>query len=403
MENQLQALAKTSLYHRPNADNFPMDMLPEEIQTRILSHLSTGETLQCQTVCKPWQMGIKAWASRLPMDYTSQPQKPFYFMYNTEKSYMDTYAYNSDKEKWVFFMIPNSDKQSSVLPLELPPFSKTNFCISASRGLVCFMDARSQDNIFVCNPLLKGQIRLLPKAPGAAACYCTMSLSTNVTSKKYVVAMVKSFPLNSCRYNYETIQLYKSETNSWVTLHTEKVGWVEGETCVICDDILYSVAQFPCVFGSTQPFHEILAYNLSQPSQRNSPAVKKVSVPCALTRVRLLNLNGTLIVVGGIPKDEKMKIKTIGIWKLCENKLTEITQAPEDVIGNFLERIDGAFGTSGCGNFVFVQSCISRTLLMYDFSNNIWKVLPKAPLPFEDYDSHYFNGFCFEPRLDVIP
>ncbi|KAJ4756542.1 hypothetical protein LUZ62_090947 [Rhynchospora pubera] len=407
MENRLQPLTKTSSHHRSNADNistFPVNMLPGEIQIRILSRLSTDETLRCQTVCKPWQMGIKAWASRTPMDYTAQTQKPFYFMYNTEKAYIGTYAYNSDKEKWVSFMIPNSNKKSSILPLELPPFSKTDFYISASRGLVCFMDTKSQDNIFVCNPVIKSQIRLLPKAPGGRACYCTISMSTDVSSKKFVVAMVKSFPLNNSSKYKEAIQLYKSDSNSWVNLCTEKVGWLGGETCVICNDILYTVAQFPCVLGDTQPFHEILAYNLSQASQKNSLAITKVSVPCALTRVRLLNLNGALTVVGGIPKDKNMKIKTIGIWKLCENKLKQITQAPDDdVVSKFLNEIDGAFSTSGCGNLVFIQSCISRTLLMYDFSSNVWKVVPKAPLPFEDHDSHYFNGFCFEPRLDIIP
>ncbi|KAJ1692228.1 hypothetical protein LUZ63_008926 [Rhynchospora breviuscula] len=422
MEYQTLPLTKTSSFqdllpiNKANNDlsAFPINMLPEEMQIEILSHLQTDDTVRCESVCKKWQAGIESWASRPPLGYTPQPKKPWYFMFNSEVPYA-TYAYNSDKEKWIPFDIPNSDETESPTPqLETTFFSQYTLYISASRGLVCFMETRTQDKGFVFNPILKNRIKLLPKAPGGIADYCAITLSTDVGSRKYVVAMVKSHQVESIIKNnlqfYVDIHLYKSETSSWVNLHTEKfVGWHGGDSdsCVICKDRLYVVANFPYVAGGTEPFHEIVAYDLSQTrqSQKKSLARTKVTIPfpCALTCVRLQNLDGKLIMVGGLPKKGTMTLDTVAIWELCGKNLKEITRAPDDVISRFRNRFDPTFIASGCGDIVFIQSYNSRALISYDMGKNVWKIVPKTPFPVLDDNSHYFSGFCFEPLLDIVP
>lgn len=386
----------------------PIDMLPYELQDKILLRLPTDDAVRYTTVQKEWQVGIKSWASGTPMHYTPHPQKPLYCMFNCEVAYLGTCAYNSDKERWVPFEIPNSNQESSerlVPPLDLPISSQNAFYIAASRGLVCFMDAASQDNISVCNPILKDQIKLLPKAAGAMSDYCAITLSTDVRSRKYTIAMLRSSLVDTIEYTHDmTIQLYESKTRSWVDLHSENsVNWQGGDTCIICKDVLYIVAQFRYLVGGTLPYHAIVAYNISQRGQKQSLARTMMPVPCVLTCVRLLNLNDKLIMVGGIQKQGTTKLETIGIWEMCGNEWKEITRAPHDIIVRFRKIIDDTFIGSGCGNLVFIQAYTSRALLMYEFCNNVWTFAPKPPIPLVKNDSHYFNGFCFEPRLDIVP
>ncbi|KAJ3691685.1 hypothetical protein LUZ61_020849 [Rhynchospora tenuis] len=414
MEYQTQPLTKNFDFHYPpinknSSFSINMHVLPDEMQFKILSHLQTDDMVRCQSVCRNWQSGIKSWASRPPLDYTPQPKKPLYFMFNSEVPYA-TYAFNSDKEKWIPFDILNYDEESPIPMLESTLFSQYNLYISASRGLVCFMDARSQDKGFIFNPILKNRIKLLPKAPDGIAHHCAITLSTDVSSRKYVVAMVKSYQVETINFKlqyYVDIHLYKSQTSSWVNLHTEKlVAWRGGDAdaCAICNDRLYVIANFPWVVGGTEPVHEIVAYDLSQASQKKSLARTKVTIPCPLTCVRLQNLNGKLIMVGGIPKKGTMILDTVAIWELCGKNLKEITRAPDDVISRFRKRlIDPTFIASGCGDMVFIQAYTSRALISYDMCSNAWKTINKAPFPLLDDNSHYFSGFCFEPLLDIVP
>jgi hypothetical protein len=379
---------------------FPIDMLPYDLQHKILFHLPTDDAVQYTVVQKEWQLGINSWASGTPMDYTPHPQKPFYLMFNSEVACLATYAYNSNKDRWMYFEIMNSEQEKLVPSPEMPLCGQNPLYITASRGLVCFMDARRLDNIFVFNPILKDRVRVLPKAPGTISGYCAIAISADIRSRKYAVVMVTSQVGGIERADNLTIQLYESDTQSWANLHSESVDWYGGDTCAICKDVVYSMAYCS---NETPPYHAIVAYNLSQRRQKQSLDRRKVSIPCAMTCVRLLNLNDKVILVGGIEQQGRRKVETIGIWEICGKEWKEITRVPHDVFGRLHKTINDGFVCSGCGTLIFIQAYTSRALLMYEFINDVWRFAPYPPIPLVKNNSDYFSGFCFEPRLDIVP
>lgn len=189
---------------------------------------------------------MKSWALTIPMDYTPHRKKPFYFMFNDDAEFIGTQgtcAYISDKKRWVPFEIPSSDKEQTEAPLAVLLINFF-FPVPSSWGLVCFMDTVSQENIHVCNPILKNRVRLLPKTSCPLSDYYVITHSADIHSRKYVVAMLSFYPMDIFRFTHKvTIQLYDSETCSWVNLHSENsVGWWGDDTCVIWKDVIHSVA-----------------------------------------------------------------------------------------------------------------------------------------------------------------
>nr|POE84208.1 f-box/kelch-repeat protein [Quercus suber] len=134
------------------------------------------------------------------------------------------------------------------------------------------------------------------------------------------------------------------------------------------------------------------------------PMVQKwlIPVPCPLTCGRLMNLKNKLVLVGGIgEQDQPSIIKGIGVWVLKGRDWEEFALMPSmyfQGLGNF----DKVFASSGFDDLIYIQSYEAPSLLMFDMKMKKWKWSKKCPVS-KRLPLQCFTGFCFEPRLELLP
>ncbi|KAF9617467.1 hypothetical protein IFM89_036428 [Coptis chinensis] len=127
-----------------------------------------------------------------------------------------------------------------------------------------------------------------------------------------------------------------------------------------------------------------------------------IPVPFSLTCGRLMNLKDKLVMVGGIGKHERSDIiKGIGIWTLNGTEWLEVSRMPHKFFQGFGE-FDDVFASSGTADVIYIQSYGSPALLMFDMNHRQWKWSQKCPVS-KKFPLQLFTGFCFEPRLEVLP
>ncbi|XP_072966357.1 F-box/kelch-repeat protein At3g61590-like [Typha angustifolia] len=358
-------------------------ILPDDILERILSFLPIASILRAASVCKRWYDIVRSrrflWAIKLP-------QKPWYFMFTSNEAAAG-YAYDPILRKWYNF--------------DLPCIEKSNWFISSSCGLVCFMDNDNRNNIFVCNPITRDWKELLEPPGMEFPDYTTLAISVDRKSYDYTVVIAKSkqVPDDFLHWNF-SIHIYKSESRTWITSIKEVfIGWRGGDDSVICGGILYCLVHST---GSLRPDfrHGLVVYDLSAGSSHNSLMCTLIPVPCFLTCGRLMNLNERLVMVGGIAKyDRPDIIKGIGIWELHKKEWLEIARMPHKFFQGFGE-FDDVFASSGTDDLIYIQSYGSTALLVFDMNQKQWKWSVKCPVT-KRFPLQLFTGFCFEPRLEV--
>ncbi|KAI3818536.1 hypothetical protein L1987_12346 [Smallanthus sonchifolius] len=276
--------------------------------------------------------------------------------------------------------------------------------IASSCGLVCFMDKDSRSELYVCNLITKCCFRL-SEPPGLRVCdYSTLSVSVDRVSSTYTVTVVKSRQVPENYFQWDlSVYVYDSVTMTWTASVTEMLtGWRGGDESVICNGVLYFLIY------STGPFqenrHGLVSYDLStRPPVGNLLTRGFISVPCSLTCGRLMNLKGSLVMVGGIGKQDRQDIITgIGIWVLEKTKeWQEVARMPHRFFQGFGE-LDDVFASSGTDDLIYIQSYGAPALLVFDLRKNQWKWSQKCPVT-KRFPLQLFSGFCFEPRLDISP
>ncbi|XP_039115595.1 F-box/kelch-repeat protein At3g61590-like isoform X1 [Dioscorea cayenensis subsp. rotundata] len=359
-------------------------VLPDDVLEKILSLLPIASILRARSVCKRWHSVVHSrsysWMNRLP-------QKPWYFMFTRANS-PTGYAFDPNLRKWYNF--------------DLPCIERSNWLISSSHGLVCFMDNDNRSRIFVCNPITRYWTRI-PEPPGVyLPDYSALAMSVDQCARSYTIVVAKSKLLPSDLLQSElSIHIYESETGLWVTPFMEiLVGWRGGDEGVICNGVFYCLIHRTGVLGNADIRHGLLMYDLSARSSNTSIMRMSIPVPLQITCGRLMNLKDKLVLVGGIAKHDRPDIiKGICIWELHRNEWREIARMPHRLFQGFGE-FDEVFASSGADDLVFIQSFGGTALLTFDMKQRSWKWSVKCPVT-KRFPLQLFTGFCFEPRLEA--
>lgn len=362
-------------------------ILPNDLLERILAYLPIASILRAGTVCKRWHEIVSSkrflWNNSHVLS-----QKPWYFMFTSSDEPVG-YAYDPIFRKWY--------------GIELPCIDTSNWFITSSSGLVCFMDSDSRSELYVCNPITKSSIRL-EEPPGLKfSDYSALAISVNRMTHNYTISVVKSKQVPDNFFQWDlSVHIYESETMSWVTALTEVVtGWRAGDESVICNGILY-VLIYSTGGGTSDSRHGLVTYNLITRTSHGMLIRSVLPMPCPLTCGRLMNLKEKLVMVGGIGKHDRPDIITgIGIWILNGKEWQDVARMPHKFFQGFGE-FDDVFASSGTDDIIYIQSYGAPHLLAFDMNLKQWKWSQKYPVV-KRFPLQLFTGFCFEPRLEIAP
>ncbi|URE35985.1 F-box kelch-repeat protein [Musa troglodytarum] len=360
-------------------------ILPDDILDKIFSFLPIASIIRAASVCKVWYHIIHSmrfiWANKLP-------QKPWYFMFTSNEAAAG-YAYDPVLRKWY--------------NIDLPCIEKSNWFVSSSNGLVCFMDNDSRSRIFVCNPIIRDWKRILEPPGVVFPDYSSLAISVDRSSHRYTIVVIKSkqVPDDFSQWDF-SIHRYNSERKSWESsINMVLPGWRGGDESVICNGVLYCLIHSTGVAGNADLRHRLMMYDISVTTPHVSSMLVTKPVPCSLTCGRLINLKERLVMVGGIAKYDKPDIiKGIGIWGLDAGEWVEVARVPHRFFQGFGE-LDDVFASSGTEDLIFIQSYGATGLLVFDMSQKQWKWSAKCPVT-KRFPLQLFTGFCFEPRLEIV-
>ncbi|CBI40462.3 F-box/kelch-repeat protein At3g61590 [Vitis vinifera] len=362
-------------------------ILPNDLLERILAYLPIASILRAGSVCKRWHEIVSSKRFLWNKSHILS-QKPWYFMFTSSDEPVG-YAYDPIFRKWY--------------SIELPCINTSNWFITSSSGLVCFMDSDSRSELYICNPVTK-RCKRLEEPPGLKfSDYSALAISVNRISHHYTISIVKSKQVPGNFFQWDlSIHIYDSETMIWVTALTEVVtGWRAGDESVICDGVLYFLI-YSTGGGAPENRHGLIMYNLLSRSSHGLLIRSFIPVPCPLTCGRLMNLKGKLVMVGGIGKHDRPDIiKGIGIWVLNGKEWQEVARMPHKFFQGFGE-FDDVFASSGTDDLIYIQSYGAPHLLGFDINLKQWKWSQKCPVV-KRFPLQLFTGFCFEPRLEIAP
>ncbi|KAK6918281.1 F-box domain [Dillenia turbinata] len=362
-------------------------ILPDDLLERILSYLPVASIFRAGSVCKRWNEIVTS--DRFLWHFSDMlSQKPWYFMFTGSDEPIG-YACDPILRKWY--------------SIEIPEIRSSNWFVSSSCGLICFMDNDSRSELYVCNPITK-KWRQLEEPPGLKfADYSALAISVSRISRCYSVAIVKSKQVPGNFFQWDlSIHIYDSGTMIWaISLNEVLTGWRGGDESVICDGLLYFMI-YSTGCGTQEDRHGLLTYDLSGRSSHGSLMKTFIPVPCPITCGRLMNLKEKLVMVGGIGKPDRHDIiKGIGIWVLKGRVWQEIARMPHKLFQGFGE-FDDVFASRGTDDLIYIQSYGAPSLLVFDMNQKQWKWSPKCPVT-KRFPLQLFTGFCFEPRLEIAP
>ncbi|MQL84972.1 hypothetical protein Taro_017474 [Colocasia esculenta] len=364
-------------------------LLPDDLLERILAYLPTTSIFRAGCVCKRWNEIVKSRRFLWNLSVT-QSQKPWYFMFTCNDAAAG-YAYDPVLRKWYG-------------GLDLPCIENSNWFVSSSCGLLCFMDNDSRSRLFVCNPITKEWKRLSDPPGGKFSDYSALSIHVDRATRNYTIGVVKSKQVPGDFFRWDlSIHVYNSMTKFWATSIKEILaGWRGGDESVICNGVLYCLIYCTGVVGNTEIRHSLVMYDLSTRSSHTSLLRSSIPVPCSLTCGRLMNLKERLVMVGGIGKQDRPDIiKGIGIWELDKKVWREVSRMPHRFFQGFGE-FDDVFASSGTDDLIYIQSYGAPALLVFDMNQKQWKWSLKCPVT-KRFPLQLFTGFCFEPRLELSP
>lgn len=385
---ELDTFSETTDDGNKEAATVSLDLiLPDDLLERILSYLPIASIFRAGCVCRRWNeiVSSRRFVWNLSQGLT---QKPWYFMFTSSDEPVG-YAFDPILRKWY--------------GIELPYIEASNWFIASSCGLVCFMDNDSRSELYVCNPITK-RCKTLQEPPGLKfSDYSALAISMNRVSHCYNVSIVKSKQVPGNFFQWDlSIHIYDSETMMWTTpLKEVLTGWRGGDESVICDGVLYFLI-YSTGGAAPESRHGLVTYNLFSRSSHGLLTRSFIPAPCSLTCGRLMNLREKLIMVGGIGKQDRSDIiKGIGIWALEGKGWQEIARMPHKFFQGFGE-LDDVFASSGMDDLIYIQSYGGPSLLVFDVNQKQWRWAQKCPVT-KRFPLQLFTGFCFEPRLEIMP
>ena len=371
--------------------------LPIDLFEQVLAYLPISSILRAGAVCKKWNAIVHS--RRFSQNISSiLSRKPWYFMFTSPDSYKPIrnaydpigYAYDPMIKKWYNFELPCDG---------------TCICfIASSCGLVCFMDNDTRSQLYVCNPITKTSEKFEMPRCVIFSDYNALAISVDRSSHRYTIAnvMSKRAP-DDFGHWILSIHIFCSKAMMWESPVTETLmGYRGGNECVICDGVLYLLIYFITGLDLIGNPHGLLSYNLSSQCSSCVSMNSLIPLPCTLTCGRLMNLQNKIVLVGGIrEQDQPGSIKGIGIWVLKGMDWEEVSHMPSKYfqgLGNF----DKVFASSGFDDLIYIQSYEAPSLVMFDMKLKYWKWSRNCPVS-KKFPPHSFTGFCFEPRLELLP
>lgn len=364
----------------------PFDILPDDIQERILACLPLSAIFKASCVCKKWNQIVHSKKFTLN-DANFLSEKTWYFMFTSSVEPVG-YLYDSGLRKWYNF--------------ELPFMVHHTWHIAPSCGLVCFMDDETSKEMYICNPISR-EYETIKNPPNLGfSVYTALAFSVDQSNSKYTISVIRSIQSSVDFLLWDVcIHVYNSNGKTWLTpvMGMTMHGWRPGDVSVICDNVLY-ILVFCTRRFDFQNSHGLITYNLD----KMESVLREESVipaPCVLTCGRLMSVQGKLVLVGGIGRQDRPGvIKGIGIWVLNGKEWMEISRMPHKFVQGFGE-LDDVFASSGGGDLIYIQSYGGTALLVYDMDKRQWFWSQRCMMH-KKFPLEIFSGFCFEPRLQYL-
>ncbi|CAM8928213.1 unnamed protein product [Rhodiola kirilowii] len=349
-------------------------ILQDDLLEQILVYLPIASMLRAGLVCKKWREITSSKRFLLNASQTV-PQNSWYFMRIDDYEYVQSgYAYDPILQKWQRIDFP--DMMESF-----------RFCDS-SDGLVCY---RKKNEIHVCNPITR-ETKKLPLLT-YFGCPILINIWVNQRSHNYIVSVLTCQRVTGSREKELSFQVYDSATMSWSASQTEvPTRWTSGHKSVICNGVMYLVfrtSRDPCQFG-------LLAYNCSSDSSSHGELLNSfIPLPCS-DICGLMNLKGKLIIVAAIGRSGNEELNFgFSIWLLKGKDWQEISR----ITHTCFDKSDELFRCSGAGHLIYISAYFEPRLVVFDMNLKQWKDCQKCHVGVGDL----FNGFCFQPRLDISP
>nr|XP_043629874.1 F-box/kelch-repeat protein At3g61590-like [Erigeron canadensis] len=364
-----------------------IDILPDEMHEKILSCLPLSAIIKASCVCKNWNHIINS-KEFILNDAALWSEKTWYFMFTSSVKPVG-YLYDSSMRKWY----------NHKLPFMVHP----TWDVAPSRGLVCFMDHVANKEIYICNPItLDYKVIKIPTYPGLPK-YSTLAFSVDQLKLKYTISIVRSTKAwNDLSLWDLSIHVYNSNDKIWLPpVRGKTKGWKPGKISVICDNILYILVLCLRRWDEIVP-HRVITYNLdnTEPWIGVLDDESLISLPCALSHVRLMNVKKKLVLVGSIETpDSPWKIEGVGVWVLDGRVWTEVTRMPREyVVG--LGKLGDVFASTGSGDMIYIQSYRGTALVVFDMVTREWFWSRKCRMhKNKKFPRENLSGFCFEPAL----
>lgn len=362
----------TSTEQSCSMDEIIWRLFPDHVVERVLPWLPLPSIVRSQLVCKSWNSMIKN--SRLFSDIYSQVEhEPWFLVFNNENEGL---TYDPKENKWMRLSF-------SFLPVE-------SRAVATADGLICMVPKTSNaSGLYICNPILK-LWRELPRPPGLFKFFFFVAgliVERNLRSYKVVLAG-SELVCGDVGQIVLMAEVYDSRTNSWMRSRSFPFEAPVYPWRAISHGVLY------CVTGQA-PWN-IIGFNV-----HNGAWLRvRASMPSFLTSVKLMDHKGMLIMIGGLGNSGITE--KIGIWELNEagTEWTKVGGLPREFCGVFLKSLSRRFACVGHGNLIYFTGKKCSHMLLYDLSCRIWRWMVCCP-EISDPHSYIFNGFCFQPRLDM--
>ncbi|CAM8928205.1 unnamed protein product [Rhodiola kirilowii] len=346
-------------------------ILQDDLLEQILVYLPIASMLRAGLVCKKWREITTSKRFLLNSSQTV-PQKPWYFMPNDD--YVQSwYAYDPILQKW---------QRMDFLDM------MERFCDS-SDGLVCY---RNKNEIHVCNPITR-ETKKLPRLTYFGRPLLT-NISVNQRSHNYIVSVLTCQQVTGSREEL-SFQVYDSATMSWSASQMEVLRGISGHEGVICNGVIYFLVRTIHISRGTCQFG-LFAYNCSSDLSSHGELLNTfIPLPCS-DICGLMNLKGKLIIVAAIGRSGNEELDFgFSIWLLKGKDWQEISRITHTCFGNS----DKAFRCSGAGDLIYIRAYLRPQIVVFDMKLKQWKDCQKCPMGVGDF----YNGFCFQPRLDISP
>ncbi|KAJ7570039.1 hypothetical protein O6H91_01G104500 [Diphasiastrum complanatum] len=368
--------------------------LPQDLVEKILARLPAFAILQMRGVCKRWKSLIQSsyfsYLRRL-----NAPNKPYFLFHLTVGRTEHLVTFDPVLEKWCRIPLPY-----------MPPGLDASLVASAG-GLLCFRVRKMGIvSYLICNPVTKCCRELPPplhyRSTYRSPCMQALVVDPNKNTYKLVVAGYSTG-------RDPTTEVYSSINNSWKLVGNLPLKGDSKATLFqpysgkpFCNGNLYCRAFLP---------PSVIVYSVEEEVwvQLKAPINSSVLTPY------LVEHHGHVLMVGGLRKAGRKEFSpdSFCIWELDHKEMQwkEVARMPEDMRKLFLQRnVFSKFRSIGKGDLIyFTSASAASSVVMYDFSLNLWKLLPECKLKVGRHHLASLVGhqlvwdrvFIFEPSLDA--